>query len=432
MRTNQHAARGFRAEGPSLVYVVGTYPSLTTTFIDREIASLRRLGAKVQVVSVRRPSGPLSPEQEELRRDVLYLLPAPVRSVLAAHLGIALRRPRRYVGTLLYLVTRPHPSLRSRLKTLAHFAAGVYAARVVSRHPCDHIHAHFVDRAATMALVIGRLREVPYSVTAHANDIYVNPVLLTEKLSEATFVATCTAYNRSHLSRLGTRELASKVACIYHGLDFTRYRPEHGDRSGSDPSGTPVLLAVGQLKEKKGLAYLLQACRLLKDRGHCFRCEIVGEGPLRPQLEALLRQLSLEDTVTLTGALPHQEVIRRYERSHVFVLPAVVGGDGDRDGIPNVVLEAMAMELPVVSTRHSGIPEAVEDGESGLLVPPGDTIALTEALSRLLDDPDLRRRLGRRGRQRVLADFDAERNAKRLLHEFTDGARPLRADRASR
>lgn len=403
-----------RAASTNLVYIIGTYPSLTTTFIDREIASLKRLGATVRVVSVRQPSGTLSPEQLDLRRGVLYLLPAPIWAVVRAQAHFALSRPQAYFGMLLYLITRHHTSVKSRFMTAAHFASGVYTAYLLDGYPCDHIHAHFMDRAATLAMVVSRLRAIPFSITAHANDIYLNPVLIPEKLSEAKFVATCTSYNLFHLSRFAPGDSANKLTRIYHGLEISKYQPIH-----RDTPNTPVLLAVGQLKEKKGFAFLLEACRILKDRGYIYKCEIVGDGPLRSQLEAQLRQLSLEDTVMLSGALPHQEVIRRYRQSHVFVLPCVVAGDGDRDGIPNVILEAMAMELPVVSTDHSGIPEVLEDGVNGLMVPPGDYVALADALAGLLEHRDLRKRMGERGREMVAKDFDADRNTRHLLSEFT-------------
>jgi glycosyltransferase involved in cell wall biosynthesis len=397
-----------------LAYIIGTYPSLTTTFIDREINFLRQWGVDLQVISMRRPTGPLSAEQKASQPHVIYLLPVRTLHFVRAHLGFVVRRPRVYFGTLFYLLRRPHLGLRSRLLTLLHFAAGVYAAYFLRDQAYDHIHAHFIDRAATLALVASRLLDIPYSVTAHASDIYVNPILLHEKLSEARFIATCTGYNQTYLAGLGTNGFGHKLRCIYHGLDVGNYQP------ASCPSpDKPILIAVGQLKEKKGFAYLLKACRILKDQGYHFACQIVGEGPLRQDLEVQIRQQSLQDTVTLCGALPHQEVIDKYKQSTIFVLPCIVGADGDRDGIPNVVLEALAMQLPVVSTRHSGIPEVVEDGVNGVLVPPADEVALAEALASLLDDPERRRRLGERGRQTVIENFDVAQNVRRLLAEFT-------------
>lgn len=401
------------AKGLKLVYVLGTYPVLTTTFIDREIRLLREAGADVTVVSIRRPAGPLSPEQEVLRAGVRYLLPVRALEHLGEHLRLALVRPGAYVRTLLYLLTRPHPSPRARLWTLLHFAEGVRAAHLLRGLRFAHIHAHFIDRAAVIALVVSRLRGVPYSITAHANDIYVGPVLLREKLAGAKFVATCTEYNRAYLARFADGAADGKLRRIYHGLDVSRYAPA---RSGGGP--VPLLVSVGQLKEKKGFSHLLRACAALKAEGRAFECLIIGEGPQRAALEAQIGALGLGEHVTLCGALPHDGVIDAYRRATLFVLAPVVSRDGDRDGIPNVILEAMAMALPVVSTAHSGIPEVIENGVNGLLVPPGDEAALARALARLLDAPDLRWALGENARRTVAERFDITQNVRALLAEF--------------
>ena len=300
------------------------------------------------------------------------------------------------------------------MKTLAHFGTGVYAAYAIRHNPGNHVHAHFVDRATTVALVIGRLHNIPYSATAHATDIYVNPVMLPEKISQARFIATCTQYNKDHLETAVGPEISRKVHRIYHGLDMTHYEPEH------QPTDKPMIIGVGQLKEKKGFTYLIQACHLLKESGYEFDCHIVGPpGPVRGQLEEQIKLLDLENTVALCGALPHEAVINKYKQATLFALPCVVQADGERDGIPNVILEALAMELPVVSTRHSGIPEVIEDGVNGLLVPPEEEIPLAEALARLLDDPALCQKLGSKGRETIMGSFSVESNVEKLLKEFT-------------
>ena len=398
---------------PSIIYIIGTYPGLTTTFIDREVMALRSMGVRLQILSIRQPWTKLSAEQEALRKDVTYLLPVKWIPLIISHLSYALTKPKRFFSTLVYLLTRPHPSLRAKLMTLIHFVEGVYAAYMLRHTPGQHLHAHFIDRAATVALVASRLLGIPYSVTAHASDIYVNPVLLKEKLTNAKFASTCTAYNRSYLSQFGKDLFNHKLLCIYHGLELERYVNEQHTRTGR-----PIILSVGQLQERKGLSYLVEACGILRDRGVQFECRIIGEGPLRPTLQEQIHQLELEDYVRLVGALPHEEVIAQYQEATVFALPAILGKDGDRDGIPNVILEALSMGLPVVSTAHSGIPEVIEEGVNGLLVPPEDAQAFSSALERLICDPEMGNAFGKAGRKIVADRFNPEKNARRLLEAF--------------
>jgi glycosyltransferase involved in cell wall biosynthesis len=308
----------------------------------------------------------------------------------------AVLRPQRYFKTLLYLMTRPHPRVKARyltprFMTCLHFIEGV-------------------DRAATVALVVSRLLDKPYSLSIHAGpDVFVDPVLLREKILEARHVATCTLYNKYYLETLIGQDLNHKISHIRHGLDLAMYCP---GPSVSDER--PLILSVGQLTERKGLVQLVKGCRSLKDQGYDFTCQIVGSGPQCQELEDLIKQLSLEDTVTLCGALRHEEVIEKYGQATVFVLPCIASQDGNVDGIPNVLAEAMAMQVPVISTRLSGIPELVEDQVNGLLISPGDETALVTAMAWLLADPILRGRLGQNGRRAVLEKFDVERNVRKF------------------
>jgi glycosyltransferase involved in cell wall biosynthesis len=228
---------------------------------------------------------------------------------------------------------------------------------------------------------------------------------------EARHVATCTRYNKSHLENIAGKDLDHKISCIHHGLDPNAYRP-----APPVSRGRPLVLAVGQLTERKGFAHLIKGCYKLKEQEYDFTCHIVGKGPQREELEALIIRLSLEDTVTLCGALAHEEVIEKYKQATMFVLPCVASSAGNLDGIPNVLAEAMAMQVPVITTNLSGIPELVEDQKNGLLVPSGDDTALVGAMARLLDTPALRVRLGRNGRRTVLEKFDIARNVRRFAN----------------
>lgn len=397
-----------------LVYIIGTYPSLTTTFIDREIKTLRQWGVDLQILAVRRPAAgiPLSADQQALQQGTIYLLPVVSwLSFIISQFYFAILHPRRYFKTLIYLLTRPHPRgkaryLTPRFMTFLHFIEGVYAAYLLHGRQFEELHAHTADRAATIALVVGRLLDKPYGLSIHAgHDIFVSPILLSEKITGARHIVTCTAYNKTYLESMMGQDLSHKMSCIHHGLDLAKYQPQP---SVSD--GRPKILAVGRLSEKKGLGHLIRACRILKDQKYDFTCHIVGDGPQRPELRDLIRQLSLEDKVALHGALPHEEVIENYRQATMFVLPCIKSKDGDMDGIPNVLAEAMAMQLPVVSTDISGVPELVNDQVNGLLIPSGDDDALAAAMARLLDDSALRERLGQNGRQSIVNRFDVNRN----------------------
>jgi glycosyltransferase involved in cell wall biosynthesis len=330
---------------------------------------------------------------------------------LSSQLYFLILRPKRYFGTLLYLLTRPHPKtkgrfLNRRFMTFLHFIEGVYAAFLLRNRDFRELHAHFADRAATIALVVGRILNKPYSLSIHAGpDIFVDPVLLPEKVLEARHVVTCTLYNKTHVEAVVGQDLGHKISHVNHGLDLKQYgsrRPPSGER--------PVILSVGQLVERKGFAQLIRACRRLRDQGYDFACHIVGQGDQREELENLIQTLSLEHRVTLRGALPHEKVIEEYDQATIFVLACTTSRVGNMDGIPNVLPEAMAMQLPVISTNLSAIPELINDQLNGLLVPPGDIVSLAAAMARLLDEPALRERLGRKGRQLVVDRFDIERN----------------------
>jgi glycosyltransferase involved in cell wall biosynthesis len=396
--------------GAAIAYIIGTYPRFTTTFIDREIRALRQRGVELSILSIRHPtSGEEAQQTPEIAQRTEYLLPVSWVWVLAVGCKWGISRPRTFFSLLGYVLTRPHPSFAARVKTLFHFAEGVLAAERLVGRGIAHLHAHFADRAAVVALVAARLLGISYSLFAHANDIYVTPVLLPEKLQHARFVATCTRYNQAHLTALAGSRLARPIELIYHGLELDRFQPPA--RRAAVPRR---LLSIGQLREKKGHAYLVHACRKLRGRGYDFTCDIIGDGPEREALRALIEDLQLSEVVHLRGALPHREVMDYYGRATVFVLASVAASNADRDGIPNVFLEAMAMRLPVVGAQFSGIPELIQDGVNGLLTPPGDAEALAEVIARVWDNPALAERLAAQGRLTVEQRFDIERNIERL------------------
>ncbi|MFQ5612354.1 MAG: glycosyltransferase [Anaerolineae bacterium] len=399
-----------------LGYIIGTYPGLTTTFIDREIRILRQLGLQIQPVSIRRPSAgaPLSEEQRQFQQETIYLLPVNWLSFVLSHLFFLASRPLTYLRTLLHLLTRPHPSRGDWVKTVLHFAEAVYAAYLLRRQPLDRLHAHFIDRAAIVALIVGRLLDLPYSVTAHANDIYAKKVLLNEKLAEADFVVTVSEFNKSYLLDTYANLNPAAIHVLHPWVDVSHFRPP-ARRSAGDRLR---ILSVGRLVEKKGHQYLIEACHLLQEKGLDFECRIIGDGPLMDRFRADIERYRLAERVHLLGGQPQTEVLAGLAWCDVFALPCVIARDGDRDGMPVALAEAMAMAVPVVSSRILGIDELVRP-ESGLLVPANDAAALAEALQTIatMDQAD-KIKMGDCGRQIIETDFNLLEGTRQLKGLF--------------
>lgn len=406
-----------------LVYIIGRYPELTTTFIEREINMLRRLGnVEVQSVSIRYPLTPssISPHHRKVRQDTIYLVPRnlfafDLLAFIVGNLFFILSRPLVYFGTLVYLLTHDHPSLRDRLMTILHFWQGVYAAYILRKRDFDHVHAHFIDRAVVVALTVGRLLDKPYSLTAHASSIYRTKILIRAKIVNAKFVVTVSQYNKAHLLNTYPGLDPDKIHVLHPWVGLSCFIP---------PPARPIherlhILSVGRLVEKKGHSYLIEACHLLQKRGLEFECRIVGGGPLKPELEKRIALYGLKERVFLIGRQPQSEVLRLLGSwADVFVLACVIAEDGDRDGIPVSLAEAMAMELPVVSTDILGIGELVQPG-TGILVPPCDPLALAEALKTIqAKGVSSRAEMGRRGRAVVDAEFNLIKGTSRLSQLF--------------
>ncbi len=401
---------------PVIAYISQQFPSLTMTFVYREVLALRRRGLTIRPISVwRPPEGTVSEEARELIVETFYIFPLPWLELLFNHLRYLFTRPGRYLRTLGQLTLFNREPLGHRLRLLAQFVYAVQAAAEVERCRARHIHADFALNATTVAMVASQLTGRPFSFTAHAADIFVDPILLREKIAASSFVVTISEYNRRHLIRVaGDNGVAGKIHVIHCGLDMEQFAPAR-ERT---PNAIPMLLTVGRLVEKKGLRYLVKACHILDEQGYEFECLIVGRGPEEKVLHELIQRYGLNKQVRLLGAMPQERVRELLQQADVFVLPCVVANDGDQDGIPVVLMEAMAMGVPVVSTFLSGIPELVESGVNGLLVSPREETALARAIAVLLQDAEKRARMGAAGRRKVLGEFNIERSAARLLVLF--------------
>ncbi|PZR52686.1 colanic acid biosynthesis glycosyltransferase WcaL [Xylanimonas oleitrophica] len=382
------------------------YPRFSETFVVTELLSMQRLGVDLEVFSLRYPvDGRFHPSLAEMRAPVTYLKHGGLR---AADVWAALGAARAAV-----------PEVDAHLDELLAAEVGdavqaLELAVAVRERGITHLHAHFASVATTVARLAALLTGITYSVTAHAKDIFheeVDPADLRRKVADARAVVTVSDYNLAHLrAELGPD--AGRVRRVYNGLDLRGFPyADPGDRP-------PVVAAVGRLVEKKGFADLLEAVAVLVGSGRKVEVELVGAGPLADDLRARRDRLGLADVVHLRGPLPQDEVSRVVAGAACFAAPCVVGADGNRDGLPTVLLEAMALGTPVVSTPVTGIPEVVHDDATGLLVPERDPQALAVALGRLLDDALLRRRLAAAARELVETEFDTTRQAARVAETF--------------
>jgi glycosyltransferase involved in cell wall biosynthesis len=407
--------------GPVIGYVIRMFPQLSETFIANEILHLGRMGTRIRVYSYRRPSVPVPHECVRLiEAPVTYLLDPLYRhpvSIARAHRAFHRLHPDRYRRTL-GAVWRATLAERSDDAWRRFLQAG-YLAGVVVRDGVSRLHAHFAHGATRLAMLTGMLTGLPFSFSAHARDIYTaDRELLRQKIEAAEYVVTCARANQDHLRRLVPPEVRAKIRVSYHGVDLRKFTP----RARPPADEVPLVLSVGRLVQKKGFPDLLRACRILTDKGHALRCMIVGDGPERARLDAVVRELGLGGVVSLPGSASQEELLDVYRRATVFALPCRVLEDGDRDGIPNVLLEAMAVGLPVVATSVAGIGELVRDRYNGLLVRERDADALASALESLLTDRVRREQLARNGRRTVTERFDASVNVRTLARLFHDGA----------
>jgi len=404
---------------PNVAYLLKRFPRLSETFILHEILELERQGVGLRLYSIMDSAETIvHADVRRVRASVSYL-PSGKRAwheVPKAHLALLKRHPGRYLGTVAYNLWH-----RPRRTALKHFLRAGWLAHELEAAGVTHLHAHFAHGPASVARFVSQLTGLPYSFTAHAKDIYTSPpASLANKMDAARFVVTCTEYNAQYLAGLVAPGTAERIHRIYHGLDLRKFgAPTHPAEAAA--GDMPTILAVGRLVEKKGFSYLIDSMALLRRRGYEANLQIVGDGDIRGALVQQIEAAGLQDRVTLLGPRPQEDLLDMYRHATLFALPCIVTDNGDRDGIPNVLVEAMRLGLPVVSTRVSGIPELIIDGDTGLLVPPRDTRALTDALARLLDDPHLRGRLAAGAARHVLHEFDLVGNAARL-RELLDGA----------
>jgi glycosyltransferase involved in cell wall biosynthesis len=390
------------------------FPRLSETFVLGEILAVEEQGVDVELFPLlRERADVVHPEAAALAERARFQ-PFVSVPILRSHVHFLRRSPRRYAGALWALLRGTWGSANYFAGALGIFPKVVHQARAMEAEGVDHVHCHFSNHPAAAGFLIGRLTDIPYSFTAHGFDLHVDRRMLCEKVAEAAFVITISEYNRRLIVEECGGPARAKLAVIHCGVDTGLFRP----REASPPERPFSILCVGTLHEVKGQGYLVEACRLLAEAGIDVRCTLVGDGPDRAALARQVASAGLGDRVDLVGRRTRAGVAELLARAHVLVAPSVPTKEGKREGIPVALMEAMACGVPVVASDLSGIPELVDDGATGLLVPPRDPEALASALRRLGDEPALRERMGRAGREKVEREFDVRTNAAELVRRF--------------
>jgi glycosyltransferase involved in cell wall biosynthesis len=383
---------------------VSQYPAPSHTFIRREVAALRRLGLEVETFSIH-PGRSLSDEDRAEEARTFTVLPGSAAALIRPLVATLLRRPGRWLAALRTAVRHSLPGPLQRLRALAYFAEGMCLAAEMDRRGITHVHSHFANPASVAGLAASRYLGIGWSVTLHGMSDFAGPMtpLLGAKLEAATFVATATEYGRDALRRAGDPRFHGKVHVVRCGVEVERLPAPARRMPGP---GQPLeILTVGRLSPEKGHRGLVEAFAELVRRGVDCRLVLVGCGPEEKAIRAAVAAHGLEGRVELRGALPELAALGAMAGAHVFAISSLM------EGLPVVLMEALAMELPVVAPDITGIPELVVHGETGLLYPAGEWRELADRLATLAADPGLRARLGAAGRARVLRDFDAGKAA---------------------
>ncbi len=403
---------------PVMGMVLKGFPRISETFISNEIRLLEEQGLKVHIFSMRNPRESFTHKSvQAIRAEVTYL---PEEFWLALHrflwpnLSTALKFWPGYVKAFRLAWTR---FLRNRsIMTFKHFLQAAYLVHHAQGKNITHLHAHFAHSPTSVAMFASEISAIPFSFTAHAKDIYTsNKEQIAEKIAKARFVVTCTRYNKEYLENLvGHRH---EVHCVYHGIDLALFFAHAVERIPAKPY---TFITIARFVEKKGIPDILEALALLAKEGFPFRYILIGDGDDKEKITTRIRELGLSEHVILSGTLAHEQVLEQFQGADCFILGCKIARNGDRDGIPNVLAESMALGVPVVGTRVSGIPELVEHEHTGMLADATRPQELAQTLKRIVTDQKLRDHIIPAARERVSQVFDNKQLIQDLVTLYRD------------
>jgi len=371
-----------------VAYILDQFPVLSETFVMDEILQLKIMGMDIPIFII---------HKEAANADSFV-------RIVKSNLNFLFRAPLKYIHFIFKYAFKIGKK---------EFLQIIYLCDAINRRKINRLHAHFAALPATAANIISQLLKIPFSFTAHAHDIFVKNDFLEDNIKNAEFFVAVSEYNKKYLLEKFSGIPADKIKVIHCGVDTERFKPQSVAKTG-----TITILSGGRLVEKKGFTYLINACRLLSEKGIKFRCDIFGDGPLKEKLLNKINESGMEGIINLLGAVDRDKLLQLLNGSDLFVLPSIIAKDGDRDGIPVVLMEAMACGKPVISTNISGIPELVVSMENGILVPEKNITELAQAIETLFDNRGLRESLGLKARQKVIGKFSINKNIDMLAKSF--------------
>ncbi len=409
------------AKGLRVAYIMSRFPKITETFILREMIEMQKLGTEVEVFPLQRENAKIVQPEAKPFVSRAQFTPLLSLAITGANLITMIRNPLRYLATIWILLRANWGSSRYFTAAFIFFPKSVYLASVMRRQGIQHIHAHFASHPAAAAWIIHRFSGIGYSFVAHGSDLHRDQHMLKEKVQDARFVAAISEYNRKMIAEVCGNQYRDKIHVVHCGIDSVLFARRSIPTSFDQASGPFRILCIGTLHEVKGQRFLIEACKILDDEKLDWQCAFIGDGSDRNMLENLARELGVHDRIVFHGACTSDTVRRELLLSDALVTPSVMSRDGRREGIPVVLMEAMASGVNCIASQISGIPELVEDGVTGFLTPQRDAKAIAKALLQLASDSDLRLRMSQAAVEKIMVSFTLRQNAM-LLMELLDNA----------
>ena len=388
-----------------ILYIDLKFPLLTGTFVYREIEILRNAGYEIIIASMAKPiKNHISDEALYFLNETIYLDQVSFLKKIYAQLRLCYKEFPTWIK-LLSIAFREKEirNFKDRLRIIYHFVQSGYLYIIVKDKQINHIHSPFLTGSATVTFFLSQYLKIPFTFTMHASNIYIDPIMLATKLRFCNKAVTISEYNKNFLISKYGKHLDKKINIIHCGIDVNKFNPSQRKKYDK-----PVILSVGQLTKRKGFLYLLQALHILKSRRIKFTCYIIGDGEEKEYLLKQQNLLGLNEMVTFLGRQPQEKVKKFLSHTMVFTLSSIITKNGEREGIPVALMEAMAMEIAVVSTTTVGIPELIKHNEEGLLVKPKDPIHLAKAIEILLCNKTLRNNLGEAARKKIINEFNID------------------------